>query len=93
MANDSPNRYKFAAGLVYVPNFVFSFRTLITLPLLRCISVILANNQLDQGMLLSAISTRSQRTKLQVGMLHFSRAMMMGKYLRIHLCQNDVNAT
>ena len=93
MVNDSSNRHKFAAGLAYVPNFVFSYTTLITLSLLRCISVILANNQLDRVMFLSAIYTRSPATKLRVGMFHFLRAVMMGKYSRIHLCQNDPSAT
>ena len=93
MANDSSNRHKFAAGLVYVPNFVFSFMTLTTLSLLWCISVTLANNQLDQGMFLLAINTRSPTTKLRVGMFHFLRVVMMGKYSRIHLCQNDSSAT
>ena len=84
---------KFAAGLVYVPNFIFSFTTLTTLSFLRCISVILANNQLDRGMFLSAINTRSPTTKLRVGMFHFLRVVMMGKYSRIHLCQNNSSAT
>ena len=67
--------------------------TLTTLSLLRCISVTLANNQLNQGMFLLAINTRSPTTKLRVGMFHFLRVVMMGKYSRIHLCQNDSSAT
>ena len=74
-------------------DFVFSFRTLITLSLLRCISVIFANNQLDGGMVLSAINSRSPITKLRVGMFHFLCVVMTGKYSRIRLCQNDVSAT
>ena len=92
-ANDFSNRHKFAAGLVHVPNFVFSFTTLITLSLFRCISVFLANNQLDGGMFLSAINTRSLTTKLRVNMFHFLCVVMMGKYSRIHLCQNGASAT
>ena len=61
--------------------------------LLRYVSAILANNQLDRGMFLSAIKTRSPTTKLRVGMFHFLRVVMMGKYSRIHLCQNDPSAT
>ena len=93
MANDSSNRYRFAAGLVNVPIFAFSFMTLIALSLLGYIPVILANNQLDQGMFLPAINARSPTTKLQVDMFHFLRVLMMGKYSRIHLCQNDASAT
>ena len=63
------------------------------LTMLRCISVILANNQLDRGMFLSAINTRSPTTKLRLCMFHFLRVVMMGKYSRIHLCQNDCSAT
>ena len=63
------------------------------LTMLRCISVILANNQLDRGMFLSAINARSPTTKLRVGMFHYLRVVMMGKYRSIHLFQNDSSAT
>ena len=44
-------------------------------------------------MFLSAINTRSPTKKLQVGMFHFLRVVVMGKYSRIHLCQNGSCAT
>ena len=66
--------------------------TLTTLSLLRCISVILVNKQLDWGIFLSAINTRSPTAKLRVGMFHFLRVVMM-ENSRIHLCQNDCSAT
>ena len=56
-AKDSSNRHKFAAGLIYAPNFVSSFTTLITLSLLKCISVYFDNNQLDRGIFLQLIRT------------------------------------
>ena len=93
MSNNSSKRHKFAAGLVYIPNFVSSFTTLTTLTLLGCISVFLANNQLDWGMFLLDINTRSPTTKLRVGMFRFLGVVMMGKYSGIYLCQNDPGAT
>ena len=74
-------------------NFLFSFATPTTLFLLLCVSATLVNNQLDWGIFLSSINTRSPTTKLRVGMFHLLRVVMMDKYSLIHLCENDVNAT
>ena len=53
----------------------------------RCISVILANDQLDRCIFLSAINTSSPKRKLRVSV------MMMDKCSPIHICQNGVSAT